>query len=212
MATINLLHRGHAFVHRQAVSVGALSVRPQSSRTALQIQKVHGLLHKGARCLIAALCFAAAQGALATDFTIHVRTTDFALAQDILAQTTTGYYLGTFTKSATFANTWTVSVTGKNPNYKPPLPLTFVSAQDLLNALVRVSTSTYPYGWADGIEYGRGYDLSRISNYIVQCGTPSVFGATAANWDRTICTTALMCAEQDIYNTKFSSPTVVPGY
>lgn len=157
--------------------------------------------------IIAALCVSAQ----AANYVVHVNAPTPELNSAFIASTT-NQYLGTLTKSTLFANTWTLNITGPNPNYQPPAPPDNLTAQEVLNALVALSTATYPYGWADGIEYGRGVDLGRLSHYIVNCGTPTVFGATSANWNQGVCTSALMSASQDIYDLRFDSPTIVPGY
>lgn len=120
---------------------------------------------------------------------------------------TTNQYLSNLIVNPLVPNTYQIKLIAPNPNYTKP-----VTETDLLQAVVQVSTFSYVYGWADGMEYGRGVDLSRISNYIIYCSSPSYFGASTTTWNEGVCTSSLMAAELDIYNMKYSSPTVVPGY
>lgn len=160
-------------------------------------------------------CLALSGQSIAANYAVNVNIPTPGLAADFIASTTT-QYLGTVTPSAFFSNTWNVVLTGKNPNYNPPpvASTPTVNADALLQALVTVSTSTYPYGWADGMEYGRVQDLKIVSYYVVNCSTPSVFDVSDSTgiWNSAVCTTALSKAYEGIYQMNFSTPTIIPGY
>ena len=102
------------------------------------------------------------------------------------------------------------------PQGVPPcqaVPCTAVSClpvQALPVDCVDTSTETYVYGFANGMDYERQIDLGRISSYILNCSTSTVFVSSGTPWDAGTCGTALMAAETDIYSLQFSTPPVIP--
>ena len=145
----------------------------------------------------------------AANSTVNV-TVPQELALQLIASTT-AQYLGILKPSAFFPNTYSLTITGKNPAYEPPLPPQTVGAPQLLSALVAVSTGNYVYGWASGMEYGRVIDMNAIIRYEVNCSTPSVFGSTTvtAGWHPDTCGTALRAARNDINQLNYSTPVPV---
>lgn len=178
------------------------------------VQKMRKIFDQFACATVA--CVALSAGAMGATYAVNVSLPSAALAKDLLANAT-NQYIGTITPSAYFANTWTLTLTGKNPNYNPPPPpvssTPTVDATQLLGALVAVSTSTYPYGWADGMEYGRYLDLGRVSYYDINCSSPTVFdpNVSSATWSVVTCNTALGVVHDSIYQLNLATPTVVPG-
>lgn len=137
-----------------------------------------------------------------------------SLMADFLASTT-NQYLGSLVPSPYFANTYSLTLSGKNPNYFPPVvpaPSTpTVNATQLLQALVDVSTSTYIYGWADGVDNERKRDTGFINNFLVNCSSAPYFKAPVAGWSISVCTTTLATAYNFIYQQSFSTPIAPPG-
>jgi hypothetical protein len=161
-------------------------------------------------CAVSALlCLVSPLWAANSTVNVYVPTD---IANDLIASTTS-QFLGTLKPSTFFSNTFSFTITGRNPDYKPPqVSSGTASVRDLLNTIVTISTSTYPYGWSDGMEYGRWVDLGRVSYYVVNCSTPSVFGASTTTWNAGVCNDALSRVHQDIYELNLATPTVVPGY
>ncbi len=159
-------------------------------------------------CAVSALlCLAPSVWAANTTVNVYVPAD---ISADLIASTT-AQFLGVLKPSAFLPNTFSLTISGRNPNYKPQ-PAETASVKDLLNTIVTISTATYPYGWADGMEYGRWVDLGRVSYYVVNCSTPSVFGGSTTTWNAGVCNDALSKVHQDIYDLNYATPTVVPGY
>jgi hypothetical protein len=140
--------------------------------------------------------------------TVNTYFPNVSLELDFLANAT-NQYLGTLTKSAFFANTYSFSVTRKNPAYQPPAPP--LDPNRIVNEFIANSTYTYVYGWANGMENERAKNLRSISDFSVQCSSPGFYGVTGA-WDVRVCTTTLANIHQYIYDQSFSTPTVIPGF
>lgn len=164
---------------------------------------------------ISAISFMALQGhALAATYAVNVNLPSAILQKDFVAGTTT-QYLGTLTPSAFFPNTYNLTITGHNPNYVPPASSTpTVGANDLLQALVSISSSTYPYGWADGEDYAHFVDLKDVVGFQVLCSSTPAFAmyGSTDTWNEQTCRTALKAVHDDIYSIRNGTVTVVPGY
>lgn len=130
-------------------------------------------------------------------------------------QATTSQYLATVSTSIWFSNTFTVTLYGKNPYYKPPPPPQTIDVQALINTFISVSTYTYVYGFADGQAYERKHDIKALGNFNVLCSSPTafhLFQASTNTWDLGTCEDALSTASNFVYQQNFSTPTVVPGF
>lgn len=126
--------------------------------------------------------------------------TQAAVLQQEFISATTGQYLSTLTPNPFFKDTYSLTITGKNPAYQPSVcPTPGVSP-----------TTPFEYGWGFGVEAGEKISMNRISNYILNCSTPAYFGASTTTWSAGSCSTALMAAESDIYSLQFSTPPVLP--
>ena len=111
------------------------------------------------------------------------------------------------------ANTYQIGLFGINPNYNPPI----TNAQ-LLQSLVAIGSSTYVYGWADGLDYERwnvlgkfNAQLIQTTDYEVNCSSPTYWGIVAI--DSTTCVNMLNKIYNDVYQEFFSTPIAptVPG-
>lgn len=136
-----------------------------------------------------------------------------ALQQDILSNLTTGQYLGTATPSPFFANTYSVSVKGKNPTYTgPSVSTTLLNLDTIADKLTKISTDTFVYGYVNGMAYERKHDIGLIGDYFVHCDSAPYFNESSATWSNSTCFTALGSASNAIYQQNFSTPTVVTGF
>jgi hypothetical protein len=169
-------------------------------------------------CAVFALCsftcLAMLSEAQAT-VNVYFSTSTPSLQAEFIANAT-NQYDATLTPSPYFPGTYTITIKGKNPNYNPPSPSTpTVNAAQLLNALVQVSSTSYPYGWVDGQRYERYNDLQMLQSYVVQCSSPTSFSlvqATTTTWNAATCGDALWNLYYVIYQQNFAVPPVIPGY
>ena len=139
---------------------------------------------------------------------------------------TTSQYSATVIKNPLASNTWTMKLLGLNPTYLPP-----VSSVDLLRSLVTVDSYTYVYGWADGMDYERTTELGFFTSPENQLGMPNggffINCSSAPYWngmqvstqteqivsiDSTTCNAVLSGVYNWIYQSEFSTPTIVNGY
>lgn len=167
-----------------------------------------------AAMLLALLGFSSTGIQAAAQVTINVYTATnaanpAALAAQFLADTTNQY--NATLAPGVFANSYKLTLSDKK-NVPVNLDPNTQALQNVTKQLVSISSDTFVYGYADGMDYERKIAIGRISNYTVNCSTPSVFGASTTTWNESVCTTALVTAESDIYNLKFSTPTVIPGF
>lgn len=97
---------------------------------------------------------------------VNVFLPDTALQADFIANAT-AHYQGTLVKGL-FADTYSFTVTAKKPPVvvlpppPPPPQVVTVTGVELLNALVSLSSSTYPYGFANGMDEERRQDMELI--------------------------------------------------
>lgn len=165
------------------------------------------------RKLLLLLLVSAAPLHAASTYTLSVlfstSTPQAATQKDFLASTTNQFNVDLF-KTPWGSDTYNLTIKGKNPNYLPPVKSTMsVDATALLAALVATSTSTYVYGWANGVEYERKKDVQSIGNYIINCSSPTFFDGLELGWNSATCTTALQAIQKFIYQQSFSTPTPV---
>lgn len=166
--------------------------------------------------LCSLLCLLSQRDSAAASYTINVYTStstaDAAfLATDFIANATSQY--NATLAPGLFSNSWKLTISGKNSAYQPPKVSTaIVTLDDITRKLVEISTETYVYGWASGIEYGRQVDMSRITDFYLHCSSPTYFNASTTTWSGAACEYSLMAVERDIYNLKFSSPPVFTGF
>lgn len=127
------------------------------------------------RACLTILCFLAAPTAKAATYTLNVSlatstVNPSALQQDILSNMTTGQYLGKATASAFFANTYSVTVTGKNLTYTgPSVSTTLITLDTIANKLTAISTYTHLTGYAQGMMYERVSDASALGYFMGLC-------------------------------------------
>lgn len=137
-----------------------------------------------------------------------------SLLTDFMASATS-QWLGTVTASPFFANTYSFTISGKNPNYLPPAPPAIstptVNAADLLKALVDVSTSTYIYGWADGRDGANLDTMAQLNSYLLNCSSAPYFKASTGTWSVSTCTTTLTTAFKFVYDQYTSTPIAPKG-
>jgi hypothetical protein len=126
------------------------------------------------------------------------------IEQQFIASATAQYLMDYF-KNPLASNTYTLKLYGTNPNFNP-LP----SPPSTLQEALSLGSTIYVYGFASGMNYERSVDTSMITNYLVNCSSPSYFGATAAAWNGAVCTAALMAAEQAIFSLATSTPPALP--
>lgn len=133
-----------------------------------------------------------------------------SMQADFIAATTTQYQT-TLVPSTYFPGTYTLTILGKNP---PPqcggvvvLPCNL--DQDVAS-IVAVTTQSYVYGFASGMNYQQHQDSIITEQFEVQCGTRSYFTTSTATWNSQTCLTALSDVDATIFQQSLSTPTVIP--
>lgn len=147
--------------------------------------------------------------------TVTVSTSAPASLEQKFIADTTRQYVSTMAPTPYFVGSYSIKLFSVNPLYTlPPPPVvssTVVTLDTLISEMIDKSTWTYIYGYASGMDYQRHIDMGRISDYMTHCATNTYFNvASSSSWDQGACTTSLAAVLQDIYNLKFSSPTVIP--
>lgn len=117
-----------------------------------------------------------------------------ALQADIIS-VATNTYSATITPSTFFAGSYTVNLISKKPSV--PVGPSACTLDDSIKAIVEVTTKSYVYGYANGMQYERNTDLTTIGNMAVVCSTD------------TSCAQALGDASTAIFDQNFSTPTVI---
>lgn len=134
-----------------------------------------------------------------------VVTTSTAAPQGFAAsviQALTSQFTATVTPNPFAANTYSIVLFSPNPGYQQP-----VSDQDLLNALVAVSSNDYVYGFANGQNYDQRVQDNLVESFEVNCSTPMV---GVANWDQSTCEAVTEAIDGAIFEESLSTPTVIP--
>lgn len=103
--------------------------------------------------------------------TVNVNIADPVLLADFTAFAT-NFYQGTLVKSPYFADTYSLTITAKKtpvivtppPPPPPPPPPTggTVDLSGIMNALAYISSCTYPYGFANGMDTERLADIQML--------------------------------------------------
>lgn len=139
-----------------------------------------------------------------------------ALQQALLSDLTTGPYLGIAKPSPFFANTYSVTLNGKNPNYLSPSGSTANLTMDgLLRRLESTTTDYFLYGYLTGMQNERQNDLYIMGGYGLNCSTPTAFvrQSTTTAWNVAQCMDAINTVYRAIYQQYQSTPVVVvPGF
>lgn len=213
MFTVHLLHKASSFIHRITRYGSALLVRRQNPRSPVSNKAFRRFLCASAGCF--GLIFFFKSEVRAATYAVNIQISTAAInpveLQTGLINGLTNQYLSSLTASTAFPGTYTLKVFGPNLAYQPPTVSTTVATLDsITKQLTKISTWTYVYGWADGEDYQRQIDMGIISDYILNCSTPSFFGASTTTWSPGTCGTALMQPQLDIYNLQFSTPTLIP--
>lgn len=113
--------------------------------------------------------------------------------QDLLTDLTVGRYLGISKASPFFANTYSVTVNGKNPNYQGPLvSTTLITLDSITQRLTDISSDTYAYGMANGMDYQKKIMLDGIGTFLQACSSAAYFNTSTTSWNQGVCTTTLM--------------------
>lgn len=113
-----------------------------------------------------------------------------ALQKDLLSTLTTGQYLGSSVSSPFFPNTYSVTVTGRNPIYQgPQVSSPLITLDSITNKLITISTYTHLTGYAQGMLYERDSNASNIGGFMALCGNATNFGLVKV--DSTTCNDVL---------------------
>lgn len=171
---------------------------------------------------IVAMSFLLPSFTMSATYTLNVSLSTSAvnpssLQQELLATLTTGQYLGRATPSPFFANTYSLTINGKNPLYQPgavSVSTTIATMDGLLKRLEATTTDYFLYGYQSGVAYERDTDLQIIGGYGVRCSTSSFFvrQSTVPAWNPGVCMDSLNNAGTAIYQQNLSTPIIVPGF
>lgn len=121
------------------------------------------------------------------------------IENQLIAATTT-QFSAKVTPNPFAANTFAVTIYGKNPNYDAP------------PSYKEVVEQSYPYGWAAGLEYQNHVDENIASGFAVNCSTPSAFilqQTTTTTFDRSTCQDVLNTLISNFYELNLSTPPVL---
>lgn len=166
------------------------------------------------RVCLTVLCFSAAPIAKAATYTLNVSlatstVNPSSLQQSILSDLTTGPYLGSSKVSPFFANTYSVTVNGKNPNYQAPsVSTTLINLDTISDKLTVISTYTHLTGYAQGMMYERNNDAESLGYFMGLCANATNFNLVKI--DSTTCNGVLGFMDNWIV-TQTSGLAVVPN-
>lgn len=75
----------------------------------------------------------------------------------------------------------------------PPIPPEIITLNTIAEKLVEISSDTYVYGFAAGMEYERKLNLDLVGSYVVNCSSPSFFNYTSTQtvWQPLTCYSSL---------------------
>lgn len=213
-AAVHLLPERDSFFPDGRRTCKSLSLRPDpTQREGRKTSARHRLLHACARSAI--IAFACVGNVLAAGGTVNVyfpRTDEGTVMSDSFIAATTTQYEATVTQSPFFSNTYGIAIKGFHPDYVPPplpsVPPEVATLESITRDLTTISTWTYVYGWADGAERERKSNAEIIESYVVECSSPSYFGASPSTWSEGTCNTALAGPLQDIYEKSLVVPVV----
>lgn len=174
-------------------------------------------------CLgITGLCFLLASTGMGASYTVNVSLSTstvnpLALQQSILSDLTTGSYLGKAVASPFFANTYSVTVTGKNPMYTgPSVSTTLINLDMIANKLVAISTQTLPYLYGSGMLYERSKNAGTFGYFMSLCNDATNYmifpttGSETFTWSPSTCNQVLGFMDNWIV-TQTSGIAVIPN-
>lgn len=130
-----------------------------------------------------------------------------SLEQSFIAATT-AQFSGTVFVNPFFPGTFQILLTGENSSYNP-----VVSNQDLLNEITQISTSTFIYGFADGMTYQQTTEEGSIGFLGNLCGSATSFSliqTTAQTFDKNTCEDVVTTIESQLFAMSLSTPTPLP--
>lgn len=139
-----------------------------------------------------------------------------ATLQDDFIANATSQYVGVLTKSAFQTNTYTLTVSSKNPAYLPPSPVAvstpLITLDSITSKLINISTDSYVYGYVDGMFRERVTDIEILGDFGVHCSSAGYFvrQSTQTTWNPSVCGDALNSANLSIYQQFGSTVPVVP--
>lgn len=122
---------------------------------------------------------------------------------DLLATVTTQFNLGV-NPSSLAANTYDITIFGKNESFNPP-----PTNADLLNGLISVNKNTYPLGWADGESFQQSVDVKTAENFSALCSNAFFFDLVTI--DSATCMAVTGALSDAIIQEHLAEPTTVPG-
>lgn len=135
-----------------------------------------------------------------------------SLQADFIANATT-YFNGQLVANQYVPGSYNLTITGKKAAPPPP-PTQCPSDFDRdLALMVSASTWTYVYGFANGASDERFRDMTTVSNYLVQCSSPSIFNhvtGSTSSWDVFTCQDALGTAVMRINEQNTGEPSFIP--
>lgn len=153
-------------------------------------------------------------------------TTSSVVETTLLAQTSS-QFLGTIVPNPFSAGTYTMNLTGLNPNYvptgsvvQPPPPLPCQLDQDVkdLEALLpTIASDSYTNGWINGWTTEIYRDTAVDNHYLLSCSSTNTFhvlGSTSTfdtKISSTTCLEVLREAQNATYQLLYSTPLVTPG-
>jgi hypothetical protein len=93
---------------------------------------------------------------------------------------TTAQFTGLVLANPYASNTWTVKLYSPNPSYTPAL-----TQQNLLNAMVAISTQDFVYGFADGMDYQNNQNIGIAGYFQNLCDAPTNYTLYSSTWPGT---------------------------
>lgn len=113
------------------------------------------------------------------------------------------------------SNTYAITLYGTNPNFNPPVSQADLLKQIDLDAqyMATVDTSTFIYGFADGMSYQQRQEENTVGSYAINCSTPTLFNllqTSTSTFDKNTCSDVLGTINYQLYEQSLSTPTVIP--
>lgn len=128
--------------------------------------------------------------------------------ENAFLSSTTNQFSSKLFSNPFFPNTYQLLIYGPNPSYNPP-----PSTQQILTTAAAISTTTFIYGFSDGMDYQNNVSISHASTMSGLCGFATNFAlmdSSTMTFDRWTCTDVLRNLINEFFQLDLSTPTPIP--
>lgn len=140
------------------------------------------------------------------------------LQNDFIANATNQYNASL--KPGLLAGSWDIRLFGKNSTYTPPVVSTSIITLDAITRnLMAISTDTYVYGYANGMQRERYEDLTAVGGFAINCSSLTFYKNMdprgpnfVTSIDSTTCNTVLGSLFAYINQKNYADPAPIPPW